>query len=105
MAIKRNKKTRSRRRRLLQAVKGGPFRLRKESRAATPAPADNGAAARSGGVLRFDSDGWRLPEALAEVSETESNGLRAGWVVSVIAILAVVFIAIIAWFVSQMPEN
>ena len=105
MAIKRNKKTRGRRRRFLQAVKGGPFRLRKERHAATPAPADNGAAARSGGVLRFDSDGWRLPEALAEASESDSTGPRAGWVVSVIAILAIIFISIMAWFVSQMPEK
>jgi hypothetical protein len=105
MAIKRNKKTRGRRRRFLQAVKGGPFRLRKESRAATPAPAANSEAARAGGVLRFDSDGWRLPEALAEVSESESTSSRAGWVVPVIAILAIIFISIMTWFVSQMPEK
>ena len=95
----------SRSRRLLQAVKGGPFRLRKRRRAAVPAPSDNGAAARSAGVLRYDSDGWRLPEGLAEAGETESNGVRSGRAVAIIAILAIVFIAIMAWFVSQMPEK
>lgn len=105
MAVKRNKKTRSRRQRLIQAVKGGPFRLRERSHAATPAPTDNGAAARSPGVLRFDSDGWRLPKGLAEVGETESNGLMPGPVVLVIAILAIIFISIMAWFVSQMPQK
>jgi hypothetical protein len=104
MALKRNKKTRRGRRRLLQAVKGGTLRLRKEPQAA--AAPEAGAEPRRAGILRFDSEGWRLPEALAEAGETEeSNGLLPGRVVSVIAILAVVFIAIMAWFVSQMPEK
>jgi hypothetical protein len=103
MALKRDKRTKRRRLRLLQAVKGGTLRLRKEPQAA-PAPAAAEEPAREG-VLRFDSEGLRLPEALAEAGETESNGLKPGWVVSVIAILAVVFIAIIAWFVSQLPEK
>jgi hypothetical protein len=103
MAVKRDKRTRRRRRRFLQAVKGGTLRLRKEPQAA-PAPAAAEEPPRAG-VLRLDADGWRLPEALAEAGETESNGLKPGWVVSLIAILAVVFIAIMAWFVSQMPEK
>ncbi|MCI0665532.1 MAG: hypothetical protein L0220_31110 [Acidobacteria bacterium] len=101
--MKRTKKTKSKRRRLLQAVRGGPFRLRERNHAATPAPTDNGAAARAPGVLRFDSDGWRLPKGLSEAAETESNGLMPGPVVLVIAILAIIFISIMAWFVSQMP--
>jgi len=105
MAVKRDKRTRGRRRRLLQAVIGGPFRLRKRNRAAIPAPTDNGAAARPAGVLRYDSDGWRLPEGLAEAGETESNGLKPGRVVLVIAVLTIIFISIMAWFVSQMPEK
>ena len=92
-------------RRLLQAVKGGPFRLRKRRRAAVPAPSDNGAAARSAGVLRYDSDGWRLPEGLAEAGETESKGFLPGRVMSVITILSIIFILIMAWFVSQMPAK
>jgi hypothetical protein len=105
MAVKHNKKTRSRRQRFIQAVKGGPLRMRERSHAATPAPTDNGAAAHSPGVLRFDSDGSRLPKGLAEVGETEPNGLMPGPVVLVIAILAIIFISIMAWFVSQMPEK
>jgi len=103
MALKRDKRTKRRRRRLLQAVKGGTLRLRKEPQAA-PAPAATEEPPRAG-VLRFDSEGWRLPEALAEAGETESNGPKPGRVMSVIAILAVVFIAIMAWFISQMPEK
>src|SRR5262245_49573215 len=105
MAMSRNKKSRSRRRRLLQAVKGGPFRLRKRGRAAIPAPTGNGATASSAGVLRPDSDGWRLPEGLAEAGETESNGLMPGRVMFVITVLSIVLISIMAWFVSQMPEK
>jgi hypothetical protein len=104
MALKRNKKTKRVRRRLIQAVKGGTLRLRKEPQ--TTAAPEAGEEPNRTGILRFDSEGWRLPEALAEAGETEeSNGLLPGRVVSVIAILAVVFIVIIAWFVSQMPEK
>jgi hypothetical protein len=103
MAVKRDKRTKRRGRRLLQAVKGGTLRLRKEPQAA-PAPAAAEEPPRAG-VLRFDSEGLRLPEALAEAGETETNGPKPGRVVSVIAMLAVVFIAIMAWFVSQMPEK
>jgi hypothetical protein len=103
MAVKRNRRTKRGRRRLLQAVKGGPLRLRKEPQAAA-APAAPEEPPRVG-VLRFDPKGWSLPEALAEAGEAESNGSRPGRAVSVIAILAIVFIAIMAWFVSQMPEK
>src|SRR5262249_3241782 len=102
MAVNRDKKTRRGRRRLFHAVKGGMFRLRKEPQAAA---APDAAALPRAGAMRFDSEGWRLPEALAEAGETESNDLRPGRVVSIIAILAIVFIAIMAWFVSQMPEK
>lgn len=57
------------------------------------------------GVLRFDAEEWRLPEALAEASETGSTDFMPGRVMLVITILAIVFIAIMAWFVSQMPEK
>ena len=90
-------------RRALQAVKGGTLRLRKEPQAEAPPHA--AAKPPLAGSMRFDSEGWRLPEALAEAGETESNGLIPGGAVSVIAILAIVFIAIMAWFVSQMPEK
>lgn len=103
MAFRRNKKLKRGRRRILQAVKGGTLRLRKEPQTAV-AP-ETGEELRRAGVLRFDSEGWRLPEGLAEAGETESNGLMPPRVVLVITTLAVVFIAIMAWFVSQMPKK
>src|SRR5262245_50092778 len=103
MAVKRNRTTKRRRRRLLQAVKGGTFRLRKEPQvAASPDAAEEPPRT---GVIQFDAEGLRLPEALAEAGETESNNLRSGRAVWVIAILAIAFIVIMAWFVSQMPEK
>jgi hypothetical protein len=104
MAVKRNKRTKRIRRRLLHAVKGGTLRLRKEPQATTaPAAAEEPLRA---GILRFDSEGWRLPEALAEEArESESNGVMPGRVVTVISILAIIFIVIMAWFVSQMPAK
>jgi hypothetical protein len=107
MAVKRNKKSKSIRRRFRQAVKGGPFRLRKKhppADAAAPVE-DTMPHNRSVGVLRFDAEHLHLPEALAEAGENEPDGMVPGRVVIVIAGLAIVFIAIIAWFVSQMPEK
>jgi len=101
--VRRNKRTKRGSRRLLQAVKGGALRLRKEPRAA--AAPDAAEEPPRAGVLRFDSEGLRLPEALAEAGETESNDFRSDRVMWVITILAIVFIAIMAWFVSQMPEK
>jgi hypothetical protein len=97
MAVNRNKRTRRGRRRLPHAVKGGQHRLRKEPEAS----AEN----HQVGVLRFDSEGWRLPEALAEAGETGSTDFMPGRVMLVITILAIIFIAIMTWFVSQMPEK
>jgi hypothetical protein len=97
MAVKRNKRTRRGRSRLSHAVKGGTFRLRKEPQPAAENPHT--------GALRFDSEESRLPEALAEASETASTDFMPGRVMLVITILAVVFIAIITWFVSRMPQK
>lgn len=88
-------------------MKGGPFRLRKKhppAEAAAPVE-DTMPHNRSVGVLRFDAEHLHLPEALAEAGENEPDGMVPGRVVIVIAGLAIVFIAIIAWFVSQMPEK
>lgn len=97
MAVKLNKRTRRGKRHLPHAVKGGTFRLRKE-----PPPAEENHHA---GVLRFDSEEWRLPEALAEAGETGSTDFNPGRVMLVITILVIVFIVIIAWFVSRMPAR
>jgi hypothetical protein len=101
MAVKRTKKSKRGRRRLLQAVKGGTLRLRKEPQTAAEPHVE--ANNHHPGVLRLDSEEWRLPEALVEAGEPESKGIMPGRVMSTISILAIIFIAIMAWFVSQMP--
>ncbi|MGE0131676.1 MAG: hypothetical protein AB7U82_26635 [Blastocatellales bacterium] len=105
--MKRKKQSRSRRRRLYQAVKGGPLRFRKKKEPAIPISPDGATAhnTHTAGILRLEDDNWRLPEALAEAGETEENGMRPSSVVIVITSLAIIFITIIAWFVSQMPEK
>jgi hypothetical protein len=105
MAVKQDKKSKSGRRRLYEAVKGGPFRLRKRPPTGALTPPDNGAAAHPAGVLRFDSDKFHLPEALAEAGENESNSAIPERVVWVITILMVIFISIMTWFVSRMPAK
>ena len=57
------------------------------------------------GVLRLDKSS-RLPTALAEASEYDEDG-QTGWMpgslVMTISLLAILFIVIISWFISQMP--
>ncbi|HEY6401792.1 MAG TPA: hypothetical protein VI479_10315, partial [Blastocatellia bacterium] len=91
------------RRRLPHAVKGGAHRLRKEPRSTTEP--DVAVRNHRAGAMRFDSEDWRLPEALAEASETGSTNVMRGRVMLVVSILAIIFIAIMAWFVSQMPAK
>ena len=105
MALNRKRQLRSARRRFYQAVIGGPFRLRKKKEKAIPTPPGHTMTHNNhiAGVMRLDDDTWRLPEALAEAGETEENGKKPGGVVIIITSLAIIFIAIMAWFVSQMP--
>jgi hypothetical protein len=107
MAVK-PKHHKSKRRAMRRAVRGGISRLRKQilpaaqSQAGGASPASSNDLPHEAGVLRPDAASWRLPEGLAEAGDTESNGLMPGRVVIVITALALVFIAIITWFVSQM---
>lgn len=55
------------------------------------------------GILRQDVAAFRLPNALAEIGEREQRDwIPSGFVIFVVA-LAILFIAIIAWHVSEMP--
>src|SRR5262245_696027 len=103
MAVNGHKRTKRGRRLRFHAVKGGTLRLRNEPQAATTPDAVE--EPHHAGILRPDSEEWRLPEALAEAGEADSSAFRPGRVMSVITVLAIVFIAIMAWFVSQMPEK
>ncbi|HEY8459907.1 MAG TPA: hypothetical protein VIM99_05965 [Blastocatellia bacterium] len=78
-------------------------RLRKEPQptAAPEVTAEN----RPAGAMRLDAEDRRLPEALAEASETGSTDFAPGRVMLVVSILAIIFIAIMAWFVSRMPAK
>jgi hypothetical protein len=106
--MKRNKKAKRRGWRIYHAVKGGTHRLRKQPRAATPPTPEGGApeAHPTGGILRIDSDAYHLPEAFVEAGDIESNDhLLPGRVMLTITLLAIAFISIMAWFVSQMPNK
>jgi hypothetical protein len=88
-------------------VKGGPTRLRKKKEPSIAEHPTAGAAAHTNhaGILRFEDEHLHLPEGLAEAGDTEAEGLLPGRVVIVITLLAIIYIVIIAWFVSQLPER
>ena len=58
----------------------------------------------AGGVLRLDKSS-RLPTALAEASEHNEHGWLPGTLVITISLLAILFIVMITWFISQMPAK
>lgn len=104
--------TPSKRRSLRRAVRGGISRLRKQvlpgnrpaaDLAPTPPP--------EAGILRPDAASWRLPNGLMEAGDHDPHPANGRWpwlpgpVVLTITILALLFISLIAWFVSRMPAR
>ncbi|MBS1789759.1 MAG: hypothetical protein JST85_18695 [Acidobacteria bacterium] len=57
------------------------------------------------GILRQDVAAFRLPNALAEAGEREHRHWMPSGFVFLIIGLAIVFIAIVAWHVAQMPPS
>src|SRR5215472_13588481 len=102
MAVKRTKKSAKKKGRADRSVIGTAHRLRKKPDAPPPAsPDDSPSGSRPPGVLRIAPDADQLPEAFVEAGEGESDeGPAPGRVMLTITLLAIAFIAIIAWFVS-----
>jgi len=112
--MKQGKQQKRWRRRWRKVVHGGPTRMLKPKSTpipkeietplnelpGLPVPSDDD----NSGVLRLDK-AIRLPSALAEASEYEDGqrGWMPGSLVTTISLLAILFIAIITWFISQMP--
>lgn len=90
------------RRSVRRAVKGGLSRMRKPMPAPPSDPTLDG---RVAGIHRLDPESWQLPDGLAEAGETETRGLRLGSLVTLIIVLAVLFILVITTFVARMPAE
>ena len=58
---------------------------------------------KTGGVMRPDTGALRVPSDLND--EDRGSSILPNKVVLVIALLALLFIAIIAWFVAHMPAK
>ena len=104
MAIKRKKGRNKRQFPNRNAVKGGTTRLinpRISAKSDEPA----GLSENGLGMLRPDSKSLHLPDALIEASGARHEGSAQGRLMLLIVIMAVVFISIITWFVSNMPEK
>lgn len=110
--MKRNKAAKRWLRKRKRAVKGGLSKLIAISGNA-PAeqaqlphePAATTNAPDVAGILRQDDNQFRLPNALAEVGELERSGWMPGGFVIFVIVSAIIFIAIIAWRVSEMPPT
>src|SRR5262245_30848513 len=102
MAIKRKKGHSKQRLLNRNAVKGGTTRLIKPRISAT---ADEHSGI-SGNCLGMNgTENLQLPDALIEASGDRHDGSAPGRFMLVIVAIAVVFISIITWFVSGMPEK
>ena len=84
MAMKKRLRTRDRREPKIQQV------------GREPRPAENG-------IMRPDTGPLRMPSDLSD--EDKGGSLLPNKVVLFITLLALLFIATIAWFVSQMPPK
>ncbi len=107
--MKRNKQSKEKQRRRRHVVKGGTTRLISPMKVA-PEPANKesvpiAAPSNGAGVLRPELDKLHVPGALIEASDTEPSTLMPGRFMLTVMGLAIIFIAIIAWFVSQMPDR
>ncbi|MFN0107577.1 MAG: hypothetical protein ACKVZH_01890 [Blastocatellia bacterium] len=111
--MKRNKAARRWLRKRKRAVKGGLAKLvaltgenhlLAKHDAGQPVPLQPASPANNdSGVIRQDAAAFRLPNALAEVGESDSHSWMPDRFVVFIAAIAIVFISIVAWQVSQMP--
>jgi len=110
--MKRNKVMKLLRRKRLRAVKGGLAFLTgrttnheasKETSDSISSQTNNQTSNGNQGILRQDGDKLRLPTALADAGESENEGLMPSGLAFFIIILAVAFIAIVAWQISEMP--
>lgn len=108
------RKKKSTRRAIRRAVYGGLSRLRKSIGDDAPGPAANGStplingAGHIFGVMRPSTGALRLPDGLAEAGDAEPDSPQSwlpGPIVIFIILAAVLFISLIAWFVSQMPDK
>ena len=111
MKLKRNKTARWLRKRK-RAVKGGLAKLvaltgngvdsttNSSGQVLPPTQLNND----NSGILRQDTPALRLPNALAEVGERDQRDWMPSGFAIFVMILAILFIAIIAWQVSHMPE-
>jgi hypothetical protein len=108
MAVKRTKKPVKRKGGAARSVIGVAHRLRKKPKDKPPAPTEvDGSGGHSAGVMRVAPDADHLPEAFIEAGEGDSDngGLVPGRVMLTITLLVIAFIAIMAYFVSQMPNK
>ncbi len=109
--MKRSKTARRWLRKRKRAVKGGLAKLvaltgdpeaKRDSGPIPPLPQDP-SPFNDSGILRQDIAAFRLPHALAEASEREQHDWMPSGFVILVVVLAILFIAIIAWHVSEMP--
>src|SRR5438128_6983191 len=98
MAMRNQTEPRKRKRRPRQAVGGGTARLIRPPEPSSPG-ASNGA-----GIIRPETGMLHLPSGLVEPGEHRLIK-RPSPVVMVIVGLALVFIAIITWFVAHEPPH
>ena len=116
--MKHGKLTRRLQRKVRRVISGGTTRLLKplikaesaqDEMPASPdessnVPVSDNPVANNydGGVLRLGKSS-HLPTALAEASEHNEHGWLPSALVITITLMAILFIAIITWFISRMP--
>jgi hypothetical protein len=103
--MKRAKHASEGRRRKPKVVSGGPVRLA-STKKLQAAPSSDSASHSSNnnlGIMRSDAE--RSPKAVEGAGDEKPSALLPGRIMLTIMVLALIFIAIITWFVSRMPAK
>lgn len=88
---------------LRHAVKGGTTRLKLHDPPFEQLLPDEEHSSQ--GILRADTANLLVPVSLIEAGGERPHGLMPGLVTRVIIIAGLIFISVIAWLVSRMPEK
>jgi hypothetical protein len=103
--MKRGKVPKESRRRKPKVISGGPVRLASTKRLHADSSSNlaHPNSSNESGIVYSDAE--RSPDAPKDAGDVKPSSLMPGRIMLTIMVFALIFIAVITWFVSRMPEK